>query len=180
MFNGDMAEEKFRNMYEENQKIVYAYFLSCFHDPFIAEELSQETFEKVWKYLRENPYFFPFQQKAWIFSIVANVKNDWLRKKQRSPQTEEWDNSEYVISDVDSSPYGNPEDCLESIPIQQAFQMLNQAEQELLTYKGQGLTSVEMEHILAVPASTLRSRMAAAKKNFRKALENCGVFWEDR
>ena len=52
MFNGDMAEEKFRNMYEENQKIVYAYFLSCFHDPFIAEELSQETFEKVWKYLR--------------------------------------------------------------------------------------------------------------------------------
>ena len=94
MFAGDMAEEKFRSLYEENQKIVYAYFLSCFHDPFTAEELSQETFEKIWKYLRENPYFLPVQQKAWIFCIVANVKNDWLRKKQRSPQMQEYDNFE--------------------------------------------------------------------------------------
>ena len=67
---------------------------------------------------------------------------------------------------------------MEAIPIQQAFQMLDQAEQELLTYKWQGLTSLQMELILAVPASTLRSRMATVKKKFRKALENCGVNWE--
>lgn len=179
MLYGDAAEETFRSMYEENQQIVYAYFMSCFRDPFTAEELSQEVFEKIWKYLRENPYFVPFQKKAWIFAIVANVKNDWLRKKERSPQTEEWENFEYVISDTDVSPYGNPEDCLRSIPIQQAFRMLDEAEQELLTYKWKGMTSVQMELILAVPASTLRSRMAAAKKRFRKALEICGAEWEN-
>jgi len=179
MFYGDMPEDKFRSLYEDNQKIVYAYFLSCFHDSFTAEELSQETFEKIWKYIRENPFFFPVQQKAWIFSIVANVKNDWLRKKLHSPQMDSWEDSEHIISDTDTSPYGNPERCLEAIPVQQAFQMLSQAEQELLTYKGQGLTSVQMEQILAIPASTVRSRMASARKNFRKALEACGVVWED-
>ncbi|MCI9456635.1 MAG: sigma-70 family RNA polymerase sigma factor [Oscillospiraceae bacterium] len=177
MLYGNSAEELFRSLYEENQKIVYAYFMSCFRDPFTAEELSQETFEKVWRYLRENPYFIPVQRKAWIFSIVANVKNDWLRKKQRGlPYGGTLEDCRSVISDP--SPYGNPEDCVEAIPIQQAFQMLDQAEQELLTYKWQGLTSLQMELILAVPASTLRSRMATVKKKFRKALENCGVNWE--
>ncbi len=178
MNDENSAEEKFRLMYEENQKIVYAYFMSCFHDPFTAEELSQETFEKIWRYLRQNPYFLPFQPKAWIFSIVANVKNDWLRKKQRSPQADEWEHSGYVISDRESSPYGNPEDCLKAIPIQQAFEMLDQAEQELLNYKGRGLTSAQMELILAIPASTLRSRMVSAKKKLRRALELCGADWE--
>ena len=177
MLYGNSAEELFRSLYEENQKIVYAYFMSCFRDPFTAEELSQETFEKVWRYLRENPYFIPVQRKAWIFSIVANVKNDWLRKKQRGlPYGGTLEDCRSVISDP--SPYGNPEDCVEAIPIQQAFQMLDQAEQELLTYKWQGLPSLQMELILAVPASTLRSRMATVKKKFRKALENCGVNWE--
>lgn len=178
MLYGDSAEETFRSLYEENQKVVYAYFMSCFRDPFTAEELSQETFEKVWRYLRENPYFIPMQRKAWIFSIVANVKNDWLRKKQRAvPYGGTLEDTENVISDL--SPYGNPEERLEAIPIQEAFQMLDEAERELLKYKWEGLTSVEMELILAVPASTLRSRMATAKKKFRKALERCGVSWED-
>lgn len=179
MLYRDSAEETFRSLYEENQKVVYAYFMSCFRDPFTAEELSQETFEKVWRYLRENPYFIPMQRKAWIFSIVANVKNDWLRKKQRAvPYGGTLEDTENVISDL--SPYGNPEERLEAIPIQEAFQMLDEAERELLTYKWKGLTSVEMELILAVPASTLRSRMATAKKKFRKALEACGAAWEDQ
>ena len=55
MLYGNSAEELFRSLYEENQKIVYAYFMSCFRDPFTAEELSQETFEKVWRYLSEKP-----------------------------------------------------------------------------------------------------------------------------
>ena len=109
MLYGNSAEELFRSLYEENQKIVYAYFMSCFRDPFTAEELSQETFEKVWRYLRENPYFIPVQRKAWIFSIVANVKNDWLRKKQRAlPYGGTLEDCRSVISDP--SPYGNPED----------------------------------------------------------------------
>lgn len=177
MLYGDSAEEKFRRLYEENQQIVYAYFMSCFRDSYTAEELSQETFEKVWRYLRENPYFMPVQGKSWIFSIVANVKNDWLRRKQRAvPYGGVLEDCERVITEC--SPYGNPEDRLEAIPIQQAFQMLDEAERELLTYKWKGLTSVQMELILAVPASTLRSRMATAKKKFRKALEACGTDWK--
>ena len=62
------------------------------------------------------------------FQHCGQCENDWLRKKQRAlPYGGTLEDCRSVISDP--SPYGNPEDCVEAIPIQQAFQMLDQAEQ---------------------------------------------------
>ena len=55
--------------------------------------------------------------------------------------------------------------------------MLDEAEQELLNYKGQGLTSAQMEEIMKIPASTLRSRMRVQESIWKRHCEKPEISW---
>lgn len=172
MESNERIRDLFCDLYQDYQRSVFAYFLSVFHAEDVAEELTQTVFEKIWRYLCMNPYFVPYQAENWIFRAAANVKNDHLRRKRSTPSSTPIEELEEVLP----SQYNDLERRIQSISIQEAFQMLDEAEQMLLTYKGQGLTSAQMEEIMKIPASTLRSRMSSARKHLEKALRKTGNF----
>jgi RNA polymerase sigma factor (sigma-70 family) len=164
-------KEEFENLYGLYFKKVYSYFSICFNS-FIAEDLSQQTFLKLWKYLKYNNYCEPQSWKAWIFRVAINVKNDFLRSKQIAPKEFEYSesiDSEYFVSDI----------TLDTIAIKQAFGKLSMQEKELLTLKSFGLTSKEIGILLNVSDSTIRSRLSVAKNLFKKYLNNCGVICDE-
>lgn len=145
---------------------VYAYFSAAF-GASQAEDLAQQVFLKLWRYLSKGDAVEPDHWQAWIFRVAVNEKNDYLRKRQRTaPQSEYNDALENMQVD-------RRESDIETIAVKQAFARLLPEERELLTLKSVGFSSVEIGELYELSDSTVRSRLAVAKKNFRmKLLEN--------
>ena len=175
MMPDERIRDLFCDLYQDYQRPVFAYFLSVFSSEETAEELTQTTFEKIWRYLCRNPYFIPVQAEYWIFRVAANVKNDHLRQKRTHPSSVSLEELAETIPDHCS----DLDRCIQSISIQEAFDMLEQSERQLLVWKGQGLTSAQMEEIMKTPASTLRSQIGSARKHLEKALRFHGISWKD-
>ena len=76
--NGD--EEAIAILINRYLKEVYLYFLKRLNNSIEAEDLTQETFVKMWRNLKK------FDQKrnfrTWLFTIAKNLLIDFFRKHQ--------------------------------------------------------------------------------------------------
>jgi len=63
-------------------KLIYNFIYAHTQDEAAANDLTQETFVKVWRYLEEFDQTKSF--KAWLFKIAKNNLIDWLRHKKRN------------------------------------------------------------------------------------------------
>lgn len=62
---------------------VYRFAYGYVRDKDIAEDITQETFVKVWKHLKKFDTSKPF--KTWVLTIVKRTALDHLRKKKLVP-----------------------------------------------------------------------------------------------
>jgi RNA polymerase sigma-70 factor (ECF subfamily) len=162
------VECRFNEIYAQWAGKVFAYFSVGF-GPDNAEDLAQQTFLNVWKYLNGYRFVEPDSWRAWIFHTARNVRNDFLRSRMGQPTMVEFDETLEVD---DGKP---PDDLMESICVKTAWRRLRQEDQDLLMYKEMGLTSSEVGDLLDLSGSAVRSRMQHARERFRQALEDCGV-----
>ena len=158
-----MNEDLFNEIYNEYVKDVYAYFKICFGE-YTADDLTQNTFIKIFNHLNKYSFFIPHNRKAWVFSIVVNVKNDYLREKQKNPATEELFEN---IPTVD--------DPLDSIIINKAIRELNDKDRDVILMTSMGLSSDEIAKHIHISASAVRSRLSAARTRLKIILEKYGV-----
>lgn len=165
----EKAEKRFNELYKIYSKRVFAYFYSYFHYRSTAEDLTQEVFLKIWRFLLQSRQLSFQCTDAWVFKVVINVRNDFLRKKQRSPsESSEEEAQEMSVADFSI-------DAVQSISIREAFETLNEAEKAVLRYRFKGISSSKASEITGIPASTLRSRGNTAKEHFRKSLLEQGI-----
>lgn len=155
------AEENrlFESLYEKWFSPVFAYFSVCLGNE-CAEELSQETFMRVWTKCFQSP---PDNWQAWIFRIAVNLKNDFLREKYREADLHIRVENRLCLS-------GNDETDL-NIDVKEAFAGLSDDEREILSLKAAGFSSEEIGELLGITASGARSRLQRAKKNFLHNLD---------
>lgn len=155
------AEENrlFESLYEKWFSPVFAYFSVCLGNE-CAEELSQETFMRVWTKCFQSP---PDNWQAWIFRIAVNLKNDFLREKYREADLHIRVENRLCLS-------GNDEPDL-NIDVKEAFARLSDDEREILSLKAAGFSSEEIGELLGITASGARSRLQRAKKNFLHNLD---------
>ncbi len=158
---------QFDTLYEALHRPVYAYFSACF-GPQTAEDLTQTTFLRVWRHLRVHPLYTPDSDRAWVFRIAINCKNDHLRRKQREGVAAE-------LPEQQPADTPSPAQLDEAAAVSAALGRLSDAERDLLLLKNLGLTSAEIGRLLRLSASAVRSRTAAAKKQFAQKLRECGV-----
>ena len=78
---GDNAA--FEKLLKRYLKSVYNFIYRLASDREVAEDLTQETFVKVWKNLRRFDQTKSF--KVWIFTIAKNTAYDFLKKKKTIP-----------------------------------------------------------------------------------------------
>ena len=69
--------EAFDELWEKYNKKIYSYFRRQF-DEDTAEDLCQQTFLNVWRYLSSYQGNVR-KSKALIFSVAKNARNDYLR-----------------------------------------------------------------------------------------------------
>jgi len=157
-------EELFETLYEEYKRKVYGYFYVCFRNRETAEDLTQQVFMKVFRYLNQNRFFVPDAPRAWVFKITVNVKNDHLRALQRQIRC---DDIEHVTL---KDELHTSETVIDGLSIYSALNKLSDKEQEVILLKNMGYTSSEIGVLTGTCESTVRSRLQSAKSRFGAAL----------
>lgn len=77
-----ISAEVFEEIYSEYSDRIYGYIFLLVNDKEVAEDLTQDTFIKAYKYM--NQFNGESQIFTWLVRISRNVAIDYLRKKADS------------------------------------------------------------------------------------------------
>lgn len=73
--------EALTTIYEQHKAKVYRLALSMLGDPYLAEDVTQETFLRIQEHA--SSYRRNISEAAWIATIARNLSYDHLRKRSR-------------------------------------------------------------------------------------------------
>jgi RNA polymerase sigma-70 factor (ECF subfamily) len=167
-------ENSLEILFRRYLRSIYSFAYRYIGNPQGADDITQETFVKVWKNI--NRFDLKKSFKTWIFEIAKNTSIDFLKKKKLLPlseiENEEGGNlSENIFIDqVDL-----PDDILQKKDIEKK---LNDAIMKLelkyrtvlLLYLNNGVTFQEISEILKEPLNTVKSRYKRAVDKLKKSL----------
>ncbi len=165
-------ENAFATLVRKYQKQVHALAWRKVGDFHIAEEITQDTFLKVYKKLGtlKDPQRFA----GWLYRIAARQCCAWQRKKKLqtqsledtdSKQLEKMTYSQYVIEERAKAATETRRDI-----VQRLLARLPESQRMVVTlhYFGE-MTCEEISRFLGVSASTVKSRLHRARQHLKRA-----------
>jgi len=146
---------------------VYSYLLKVNRDKMLAEDLTQNVFEKMIKYKASFDGKKSF--KAWLFTIVRNTNIDHHRKRKY----DSLDDSYLDVKAKDRDAQKQLETKEGSANLMAAINMLAEDEKELLILsKFERLKYAEISKIMGLSESTLKVKAHRSIKKLRTILIN--------
>jgi len=171
------AQESFDLLLERYLKAIYNFIFRMIGDPKEAEDLSQETFLKVWtnlKKFKRNKRF-----KVWIYQIARHTTIDFIRKKKTIPfsdlsysnDEDNEKNFEDSLKDDGFSPLENMEKLELENTVQSVLNELPPYYKDVIIFHYlEQLTFDEISQITGESLNTLKSRhrraLVVLKKKF--------------
>lgn len=146
---GDLAA--FEALVRAQQPHVFRFLRHFLRDATLAEDVTQETFLRVYRKLPT----FAFQSKftTWTFQIARNAAIDAIRARDRRDRYE-----------GRAPTPADPSEPARAAEVQAAIQALSEKLREaLLVVEIFGLTYREAAVVLAVPEGTVKSRVFQAR-----------------
>lgn len=175
-------EESFKILIKRYLKPIYNFVYQYVNDPQEAQDITQEVFVRVWRYLKK------FNQKknfkTWLFQIAKNVSIDFYRKarfrggerKNISFSDFENEKGENILTETIPDPGPLPDEILERSDIGQ--QLAKATKKLSLNYKNviclyyyHHFTFQEIAEILSAPLNTVKSQHRRALSILKKILE---------
>lgn len=154
---------------------VYAFVFRLTGNASDAQDISQETFIKVWKNIKRFDSKKGASLKTWIFTIARNTATDWLRKKRplvfSSIKNTESEDDERQFEDTlrDEEPLADEalankqEKDAWFAELSNAISSLKEIDQSILQlHQYEELTFEEVSHVLDMPMQTVKSRYRRA------------------
>jgi len=164
-------ENAFAKLVRKYQKQVHALAWRKVGDFHIAEEITQDTFLRVYKKLAtlKDPRRFA----GWLYRIAARQCHAWLRKKRMQTQPLEDPDisliegetySQYIAEEQEKAATDARRDIA-----QRLLARLQESERTVVTlhYFGE-MTCEEISRFLGVSASTVKSRLRRARNRLKK------------
>ena len=165
-------ENAFAQLVKKYQKQVHALAWRKVGDFHTAEEITQDTFLRVYKNL--STLKDPNRFTGWLYRIAARQCHAWLRKKRMQTQSLEETDLE-LIEGVTYSQYVAEEQAKAATEaqrgiVQRLLARLQESERTVVTlhYFGE-MTCEEISRFLGVSASTVKSRLHRARNRLKKA-----------
>lgn len=156
---------KFKIAYDECKDSIYGYLLYMTKDVGLTEDLSQETFLKM--YLNMSRFKGESSIKTWALKIARNTFLTYARKKQPvllDEQELELEASFYINEPEENVLHKEREEQIRKI-------MMTLKEQDrtiLLLRDYEELNYEEIAQILSISVEVLKSRLYRARQKFRK------------
>lgn len=166
----------FRELVDRYTKPIYNLAYHYTGDRVEAENITQETFLRVYQALPVSRLDLPF--KPWLLRIAANLCRDWARKQRPDLFSHLAGDKEGQPSIIEEWVDGRPLP-LDRVETQELAEMLRRAVMELpepyrvvitLRYT-EGLSYQEIAVVQGAPVNTIRTHLFRAKALLRQALE---------
>ena len=159
---------------------IYRYILSFVKDPSEAEDLTQETFLRVYRggdSLRD-----PQAVRGWLYRIATNVCFDRLRQRKRQVPLagsggEEGRDQVETLCSPSPSPLEITERKETSACVQRCLDFLpDKYRAVILLREVHSLTAAEIADLLGVPVTTVKIRLHRARRMLEQVMERgCAV-----
>ena len=164
-------EAAFAELVNKYQKPVHTLAWRKIGDFHIAEDITQDTFLKV--YQRLSTLKDPNQFSGWLYVITANLCATWLRKKRI--QTQPLEDTETTMIQEDAYSQHVTEERSKTASesqrevVKQLLAKLKESERTVITlhYLGE-MTVAEISRFLGVSASTIKSRLRRARNRLKE------------
>ena len=172
---GDL--ESFNQLVLRHQNMAYHHAYALMRDPASAEDIAQESFVKAFQNLNT---FRGGSFRSWLLRIVTNSAYDILRRAKRHPMQPlfpEDENGEEMetapwLADPAASVEENIENSQLSEKIHELMSLLPDTYREvLLLVDLHQLDYMEAAETLRVPIGTVKSRLARARLQMRKLVQ---------
>jgi len=153
-------EQAFAELFRQYKNLVYKTAYLMLGDPDEAEDVLQEVFVQVYKFLDAyDPGRGAFT--TWLYRITVNRCLNWRRKRRPS-----------LPLDRVHIPLPSPEGQMEEEAVWQAVRGLSEKLRAvvILRYYWE-LSYAEIAQILDIPLGTVKSRLNLALRTLRKELE---------
>ncbi len=143
-------------------KQIYAFVFKYANDQAAAEDITQETFVKVWRNIKKIDKNKNF--KSWLYTIAKNTALDFLKKKKSIPFSNfEQENGKNYIVETLVDNLSLPDKISESLECQETFlkaiEKLSEKYKIIFSlYYYQYLNFREIAEILKEPINTIKSR----------------------
>lgn len=174
--NGDI--DSFEKLIKKHQKFAYNVALKYLKDPTDAEDATQESLIKAFRYLKS------FNKKSkfstWLYRIVINTCKDELRKHKKDQNNYSLNNEDNYIDAIEDESY----EPLKNAENTELGKNLHTAIEQLeITYKDviilcdmKDYSYQEISEILEIPIGTVRSRINRGRKKLRKIINEMELF----
>ena len=164
-------ESAFAELVKKYQKQVQALAWRKIGDFHIAEDITQDTFLKVYQKL--HTLKDPNQFSGWLYVITTNLCSTWLRKKRI--RTERLEDAEITMTQNDAYSRHITEDQHKATvdaqreTVRKLLAKLKESERTVMTlhYLGE-MTIEEISRFLGVSGSTIKSRLRRARNRLQK------------
>ena len=144
---------------------LFTYAMALTRNSFEAEDLVQETYVRAIEAmgrLREHS-----NVKAWLYTILRNIRLNQVRQRRTRPKLVELDaheNAADLVIDSARDPHALYVDKLERQQVRVALQRLSEEFREIIVLREYvDLSYQEIATLLDCPAGTVMSRLARAR-----------------
>jgi len=161
----------YAELVDRYKHMVYTLALKIVKNREDAEEVSQDTFLKAYKALKDFKGDSKFS--TWLYKITYYGSLDYLKKNKRQVETTKIDISEaYNIGSIDNALEGMEAKERAEI-IKRAIQQLPADDSVLITlYYFETLSMNEISQVMGTSPNTVKVRLFRGRKRLAKILEN--------
>ena len=151
-------------LYDRYGSRVYALAVTIVGEGATAEEVTQDTFMKLWNH----PEYYRIDDGrfvAWLLTIARRAAIDYLRHDRRSPTTASLDDQTFPeprdIAQDDDARWREMRFLLDDLPVEQREVIV------LAFYRG--LSQSEIAGYLRIPLGTIKTRLRLGMEKLRVA-----------
>jgi RNA polymerase sigma-70 factor (ECF subfamily) len=159
--------EAFQAVFERYRDEIHAFLARMVHDAVAAEDLTQETFLRVF---REAGRYDPCRPlEPWIYRIARNLAVDWLRSRKRKPETSLTGPDETTI-DAEDPARGPVEVAAErerEALLREGLSRLRPGQREIFVLIDlEGLKYEQVADMLGISVKAVGARLRKARRRF--------------
>lgn len=148
----------FEEVYDRYKKLIFNYFYRCTSNIHTAEELTQDTFLKAFKYF--GSFRGESSVKTWLFKIARNVFIDYSKKNR----FQEVDIEKHQIGDRGGIPRVD-----EKALIMKTLNHLTEVQREIIILRDiNGFSYKEIAQITGCTEGQVKIGLHRARKRFRE------------
>lgn len=154
---GDRAA--FDRLYREEHLAVERHLMYLTGDRQLAEDLTQDTFGRLYERMVSCDGDALRDPRAWLFTVASNLAYNHFRAEGRRAKRE---------TAVDASPQIDRDDVLD---VRSALELLDVRDRTVLLLRHTGFTYAEIAEAVDVAPGGVGTILARAQRRFREAYE---------